>query len=480
VAVIIDLGEITETEPTPLAGPTRVEVRQRLLASAAAVLILWTLVGSVPAVPRIGEPLWSTQAIPRGFLFGADTAYIVAPDAHLVSGYDPLTGGLRWQVPLDALVQEVIEAQPGVLAVQLGPRFGVIPTDQLGDLAVVLIGPTGRVVARVPGQLYGVFPGGRLLMVQPLPGCQEGDCSQLAVVDPATGVAAWSLPSESHGFFPAQSCQSRTFAVFDGESVQIRALATGELITRLRVLGADSGLLQGGVLYDDELVTAEIVHDGLVLTGIPLAPAAQAWTVTLPQGVTPNGVSGGLFYAGCGGLITAQLANATAVIDRHTGATRATVPGDLYVVPEVGAAALALSTSSSPDGPLSDGTFSPGTGILLALTGPSATATQNVVLVLDAAADGRSASSRAEDGTQLAFYPGSAIQVWDGARGRALLSYEADGRTHFTAVDGRGRLHPLGAVDGTNLTCRARADLLACSAEDHSVRVWRLPPYALP
>jgi hypothetical protein len=474
VAVVIDLGEITEPGQAPVIGPTRVEVRQRLLASAAAVLILCTLVGSVPVVPRIGEPLWSAQALPLGFLLGADTAYIVDPDARLVTGHDPITGTQRWQVPLDALVQEVIEAQPGVVAVQLGPRFGVIPTDQLSDLMVVLIGPTGRVIARVPGQLYGVFPGGQLLMLQPLPGCQEGDCSQLAVVDPATGVAAWSLPSESHGFFPAQSCQPRTFAVFDGESVQVRALATGELITQLRVLGADSGLLQGGALYDDELVTAEIVHNGLILTGTPLAPPAQAWTVTLPQGVTPNGVSGGLFYAGCGGLITAQLANATAVIDRHTGATRATVPGDLYVVPEVGAAALSTSSSSA------DGMVSEGTGILLALTGPSATATQNVVLVLDAAADGRSASSRAEDGTKLAFYPGSAIQLWDGARGRALLSYEAGERTHFTALDGRGRPHPLGAVDGTNLSCRARADLLACSAEDKSVRVWRLPPYALP
>jgi hypothetical protein len=47
-------------------------------------------------------------------------------------------------------------------------------------------------------------------------------------------------------------------------------------------------------------------------------------------------------------------------------------------------------------------------------------------------------------------------------------------------VDAHGRAHPLGAVDGTNLACRARADLLACYAQDKSVRVWRLPPYALP
>jgi len=358
-------------------------------------------------------------------------------------------------VALDAAAQEVVEAKPGVVAVQLGPRFGVIPTDQLGDLAVVLIGPNGQVIARVPGQVYGVFPGGQLLMLQPLPGCQEGDCSQLSVVDPATGVAAWSLPSESHGFFPARSCQPRTFAVFDGESVQIRAVATGDLVKQLRVLDTDAGLLQGGVLYDDELVTAEIIKDGLVLTGTPLAPPAQAWSITLPQGATPNGVSGGLFYAGCGGLLTAQLANATAIIDRHTGATRATIPGDLFVVPDVGAAAG------------SDG--GDGTGILLALTGPSATATQNVVLVLDAS-----------DGARLAFYPGAAIQLWDLAGGRALVSFEADKRTHFTALDALGNPHPLGAVEGTDLTCRARADLLACAGLDNSVRVWRLPPYALP
>ena len=111
----------------------------------------------------------------------------------------------------------------------------------------------------------------------------------------------------------------------------------------------------------------------------------------------------------------------------------------------------------------------PAGGILLALTGPSATATQNVVLVLDAA-----------DGTQLSYYPDAAILPWPAARGRALLSYEAGQRTQFMALDERGRPRPLGAVDGTGLTCRARADLLACYADDKSVRVWRLPPYALP
>jgi hypothetical protein len=294
-------------------------------------------------------------------------------------------------------------------------------------------------------------------MLQPRPGC-DGDCTQLSVVDPATGVARFSLPTEDHGFFPARSCQPRTFAVFNGENVQVRAMATGDLISELRVLDADAGLVQGGVLYDDELVTAEIVKDGLVLTGIPLTTGARAWSVTLPQGTTPNGLSSGLFYAGCGGLITAQLANATAVLDRHTGAVRATVPGDLFVVPDVGAAA---GNPSADQGASS--------GILLALTGPSATATQNVVLVLDAA-----------DGTRLAFYPDAAILTWEAARGRALLSYESGQRTQFMALDERGRPRPLGGVDGTALTCRARADLLACYADDKRVRVWRLPPYALP
>ena len=95
------------------------------------------------------------------------------------------------------------------------------------------------------------------------------------------------MPTESHGFFPAKSCQPRTFAVFNGENVQVRAMATGDLISELRVLDADAGLLQGGVLYDDELVTAEIVKDGLVLTGTPLATGARLSTACPAACSTP-------------------------------------------------------------------------------------------------------------------------------------------------------------------------------------------------
>ena len=116
------------------------------------------------------------------------------------------------------------------------------------------------------------------------------------------------------------------------------------------------------------------------------------------------------------------------------------MPGDLFVVPDVGAAAAL----PGPPDPASAGSMlrwkSVSAGILLALTGPSATATENVVLVLDAA-----------DGTQLSYYPDAAILPWPAARGRALLSYEAGQRTQFMALDERGRPRPLGAVDGTGL-----------------------------
>src|SRR5262249_53606335 len=115
-----------------------------------------------------------------------------------------------------------------------------------------------------------------------------------------------------------------------------------------------------------------------------------------------------------------------------------------------------------------------GSGILLALSGPSATATENVVLVLGTGGDGRS------PGARLAFYPNAAIVPWNASRGRALLTYEAAPQTHFLVLDARG--HPGGprAIAGTALTCRARADLLACLYADKNVRVWRLPAYALP
>ena len=131
MAVIIDLGEIGETQEAPGSWSTRVEVRQRFLSMATVVLILCTLVGSEPALPRLADPLWSTRSDAFGFLLGADTAYVIDPDGHLISGRDPATGDQRWQVSLDAAAQELFEAGPGVVAVQLGPRSGVIPVDQL-------------------------------------------------------------------------------------------------------------------------------------------------------------------------------------------------------------------------------------------------------------------------------------------------------------------------------------------------------------
>jgi hypothetical protein len=453
VAVIIELGEIAPGDLDAGWRP-RVQTRQRLLVLAAAGLLLAWMAGSVPRTPQLGAPLWSTRTSASGFIWGSDVAYALDPDGQAVAALDPVTGARRWRTVLDAPGLQLAEVQPGVLAVQLGPRAEAGPTDQqLGDLAVLLLGGGGRVIARVPGQLWTILPGGTLLLLQPVPGCQTGDCTQLARIDPATGRVAWSLPTEEHGYLPLQSCQDTTFGVAVGDTVQIRSMANAEVISELRALDTDNGLLQTGVLYGDELVVAELVHNALLVTGYPLAPTVRPWSVTLPQGTTPNGVSAGLLFTSCGSLLSAQLADSTAIIDRRTGVVRAQVPGDLFVVPDIGAA--------SPD--------SDGHGILLALSGPSATAARNVVLVLDA-----------DHGTRVATYRDNAILPWDAAHGRAMLMHWDEATTAFTALDERGRPSALGRVDGTDLTCRARAVRLACWAADGVVRVWRVPRYALP
>ena len=453
MAVVIELGEIGRDDAVPGVWRTRGEVRQRLLLVAAAGLILAWVAGAVPQIPLLGAPLWSTQANAYGFAWGPGTAYAIEPGGHAIAALDPDTGAQRWRVNLDAPAQQLVEFDTGV-AVQLGPRSDAPATDQIGDLSVLLLGSEGRVIARVPGQMWSAFNNSTLLLLQPLPACSGGDCTQLSRVDPGTGTTAWSLPTEAHGYLPLQTCQDRTFAVAVGDTVQIRSLATAAVLSQMRVLDIENGLLQTGVLYGDDLVTAEIVKGGLVVSSHPVASTGPGWTITLPQGTTPTGVSGGLFAASCGGLLTAQLANSTVIIDRHTGAIRSQVPGDLFVVPEIGPA-----SADGPDGP----------GVQLALSGPSATATRNVVLVLNTVG-----------GTRVSTYPDTAILPWDDAAGRAMLTHESEGRTGFTALDALGRPRALGEVDGRDLTCRARADLLACRAGDGVVRVWRLPPHALP
>jgi hypothetical protein len=64
---------------------------------------------------------------------------------------------------------------------------------------------------------------------------------------------------------------------------------------------------------------------------------------------------------------------------------------------------------------------------------------------------------------------------WVDRGGRALLSQTGRDRTAFIIVDAQGRPHTIGSVTGTNLTCAARRDILACGNGRGTLRVWRLP-----
>jgi hypothetical protein len=138
VAVIIDLGEIGETQEAPGSWSTRVEVRQRFLSMATVVLILCTLVGSEPALPRLADPLWSTRSDAFGFLLGADTAYVIDPDGHLISGATrrPATSAGRCRSTRPR--RSCSSAEAGVVAVQSAPSSGV-PTERQVGVAKLLV-----------------------------------------------------------------------------------------------------------------------------------------------------------------------------------------------------------------------------------------------------------------------------------------------------------------------------------------------------
>jgi len=439
---VIDLGDVTgSTAPRPMPVPGPVLRRAGLLAMA--VLVLLGLTASVRRPPAFDQPLWTVDT--GSFTWGADTLYLIDPDGRAVSAHDPATGTVRWRLALDRPVVGVTEVGAGLAAVQLGSG----PAAPRPDLTVVLVDRAGRPLARIPGEIPEAGPARPSLLVRDSSACGDDACATLSRIDLTTGTAAWSLPLGPRRFLPAQACQGDTFAVLDGPAAEVRSAATLDVTARVAWPANDGGLLQAAALYDDDLVTAELVAGGIVVTAHPLRPGAASWSLTLPQGATPTGISAGLFTTTCAGVLCAQVDNGTALIDRYTGKLLAVVPASLFVVPGVAAAA--------PD------SVGPG-GILLALAGPSAGGQRNTLIIFDASA-----------GAPLAYFPDRAIVPWSRAGGRAMLLREGGGRSGFTALDGKGEPTQLGSVAGTDLTCTAQADLLACSTENGQLRLFRLP-----
>jgi hypothetical protein len=78
-------------------------------------------------------------------------------------------------------------------------------------------------------------------------------------------------------------------------------------------------------------------------------------------------------------------------------------------------------------------------------------------------------------GRIVAEFPHHSLLSWDGSGGRALLSDEGTDHTGFRIIDEQGHQRSIGSVPGTNLTCGARTEILACANAAGELRVWRLP-----
>ena len=437
-ANVIDLGELTDANPAhpmPVPGP----VLRRTGLLAAAVLVLLGLTASVPRPPAFDQPLWTVDT--GSFSWGVDTLYLLDRDGRAASAHDPATGAIRWRMALDRPALGVFEVGAGLAAVQLGPG----PTAAGSDVTVLLVDRAGRPLARIPGEIFAAGPD---LLVHDSP-CGDDACATLSRIDLASGRIAWSLPFGPRRFLPAQACQGSSFAVLDGTAAEVRSMATLDVTARVAWPASAGALPQAGALYDDDLVTAELAAGGILLTAHPLRPGAASWSLTLPQGATPTGLAAGLFTTTCAGVLCAQVDNGTALVDRYTGKLLSMVPAGLFVVPGVAAAA--------PD------SVAPA-GVLLALAGPSAGAKRNTLIVFDVST-----------GAPLAYFPDRAILPWARAGGRALLLGEGGGRSGFTVLDEHGRPTQLGSVAGTDLNCDAQGSLLACSAVNGLLRVFRLP-----
>jgi hypothetical protein len=193
------------------------------------------------------------------------------------------------------------------------------------------------------------------------------------------------------------------------------------------------------VLMRDALLTARRESDEIVVTAYRRPTLDRIGSVSVPA--PAQNVSGGReFYVGdCGSVLCLHVDLVTTqFIDVSAGS----------VTPPVKAEVVSWL----------------GDGVFLAFSSDRNRSVREMdVLIVD------------RTGRIVTEFPHHSLLSWDGSGRRALLSEEGPDRTGFRIIDEQGHQRSIGSVPGTNLTCGARAEILACANAAGELRVWRLP-----
>jgi outer membrane protein assembly factor BamB len=449
-APVIELGVGDADDRSDGASAAPVRQRRQVFLAVAALLCLLALTGSIREMPGLDAPLWTGSVSLNGVTLGPSNLYMWRLDGKAVIAVDLLTGRPRWSRDITDLPDSIMDLGNGVVVVSTR-QLSTDGTGPQGGPIELLRADTGELIAQTVGDYYQPTADGRLLFVSAQrhgnpDSCasNETNCADLTAWNVQAGTAVWrlSLPANSGYVFDGQS-DALVEVDADG-TLRVHDLATGA-VSGTMTLSAEVMSAGGQIgLLRDSVVIAQHGPGGITVTAYGRPSLNRIWSVVVPDFTAINDQGAGYVYLGACGtdLCLTVTGGSTWVINEATGAVNK--PIALQVVQRLGngmflaSPATSQSISDSPGGPVEG-------------------------LVVDA------------NGRTHATVMANAVVDWSDSGDRALLVQQGPQRTGFQLVDGGGTVRPLGSVPGADLTCRARADIVACADARGTLRVWRLP-----
>jgi len=462
--VVIDLGELALGGASSRPGLVRPPLRERFdrrfwPVGVVALALLLSVVGSAGEPRTLRIPLWSVPVRAHALVLTADALYLADLPRNQVRRFDAATGRPRWELATDSSVANLADLGHGVLGVTLNPLAPASGRPTSRDPRLVLVAEdTGRVIATVVGHLWRVNQDGSVIVIRNRADCMDV-CVDLVRVEPTTGRVGASLTPTSGDLPSALPGEGDAIAVVGPTGAEIRSGPDLAVVGRV-ALPDPGGHDRQAALLHDRLVTAERREGAVLVNAAPLTGAATAWSVSLPE---PAAVSAPiLYFDSCADLLCVHTGDSTALIDPATGTVHRRLPFDAIVAP---------GQADPVAGPIRGGPAPP---VLLAVVTPHVGSTQNSndVVVLDT---GGAVTATLAAAVPIDWVDGGGLTLLrQGVPRPGAQPGSAGDRSRFLTVDRGGRSQVLGAVDGTDLSCIARAALLACAAGD-GVRVWHLP-----
>jgi hypothetical protein len=514
--VTIDLDVVTAAD----GGPTEVRLPawlwRRVLLTGAAILCLFTVVGSVRGTPGLGPPLWTGNISLNGFSLGSDSLYLAAPSGTNVVSRDLRTGRPRWRLDIPDLPDQTIDVGNGVAAV-VTQRF--TSSTQLAfsgrpnEMIAFVRERTGAVIARTVGYLNLLSrPGLPLLVYTNRPrddgACHDPSdaCLDVTGWDMRTGTPVWhlSLPPGSRAIEaavdghtdgllevaetsrsatlpaaetsttpnpetprPATSPDSETPRPATSPDSETPRPATSPDETSRSATSPDSGntmrlydLATGQPVGTAKRPTADFHAQLLAVRDAVITARRDRTAVVMTAYARPALQPMWSVSVPAPDLTVNQFSGYFAVFDCG-GVLCLNVDGRTSQLVDVATGSVTRPAEVEVRTRLRGGGFV-AADISAATTISAAVRADNVYLV-------------SPDNHVLTRLPGLRVVPWADSGGQALLTRSGPARTGFAVVDGSGRVRELGSVTGTGLTCSARAAILACSNGAGELRVWAIP-----